>query len=107
MRGADLQQIAPFFDNPAWISFLSNPLTNDLTDMKYTFQMPLTGYISIEGSEEDLNSFFTLARIAFADAFIYNRKYVNCRSWSEHLWEAMECLPDPSPYTDPDLDLPF
>lgn len=80
---------------------------NELTDMKYTFKMPLTGEITIEGSEEDLRSFFELVRIAFTDAIIYNRKYVDCRSWSENLWAAMDCLPDPSPYSDPTLDLPF
>lgn len=80
---------------------------NDLTDMKNTFQMPWTGEITIEGSEKDIRSFLELVRIAFTDAIIYNNKYVKCRSWSEHLWTAMDSLPDPSPYADPTLNLPF
>lgn len=75
--------------------------------MTHTFQLPLTGNITIEGSEDDLQTFELLMRSIVEDAIVYNRKYADCQFWADHLCEVYICLPDPSPYADPTLDLPF
>lgn len=75
--------------------------------MKYTFQLPTTGEITIKGKEEDLRMFLLVMRGCVADAITYNIAYCNCKWWAEHLQEVYNCLPDPSPYADPTLDLPY
>ena len=95
------------FCNPSCDSFQSNPLTNELTVMTYTFKLPLTGEITVEGSEDDLQTFALLLRSCLEDAIVYNLKHADCPFWADHLSEVYNCLPDPSPYADPTLDLPF
>lgn len=75
--------------------------------MTYTFTLPLTGEITIEGSEEDLRVFLLFLRGCIVDAIAYNKDYLHLKGWTQHLFECYECLPEPSPYADPTLDLPF
>lgn len=80
---------------------------NELTDMTHTFQLPQTGNITIEGSEEDLRLFLMMIRGCITDALTYNANYCHFKSWAKALTELYNCMPDPSPYSDPTLDLPF
>lgn len=75
--------------------------------MKYTFNLPYTGNISLEGSEEDLNSFLSLVRIALFDATFYCRYYAKYPNWAKQFEGAHDCLNNLTPYADPTLDLPF
>lgn len=75
--------------------------------MKYTIQLPLTGNITIEGSEDDLRTLALLMRSCVHDAITYNLKHANCPFWADLLAEVYCCLPDPSPYADPTMDLPY
>lgn len=75
--------------------------------MTQTFKLPLTGEMTIEGSEEDLRYFFQFVRLAFDDAFVYNKNHADCPTWANRIKEAHKCLPCLSPYADPDIDLPI
>lgn len=75
--------------------------------MKYTFQLPNTGDISLEGSEEDLRLFIMRLRVCIVDAITYNADYCHYQQWAQVMRVLYESLPEPSPYTDPTLDLPF
>lgn len=75
--------------------------------MKYTFKLPNTGEISLEGSELDLRLLLLMLRGSIVDAITYNADYCHFQHYAEHLKALYDCLPDPSPYVDPTLDLPF
>lgn len=75
--------------------------------MQQTFQLPNTGEITIEGSEEDLRVFLLTLRACIVDAITYNTDYCHFAHWGKRLMQFYDSLPDPSPYADPTLDLPF
>lgn len=75
--------------------------------MKNTFNLPEAGKIIIEGSEEDVRSFLQLVRMALFDATLYCKYYGKYPEWAKCYEELHNCLPEPSPYADPTLDLPF
>lgn len=80
---------------------------NELTVMKYTFNLPNTGEISLEGTDEDLRLFLMMLRGCIVDAITYNADYCHFQHYAKHLQGLYDSLPDPSPYADPTLDLPF
>lgn len=75
--------------------------------MKQTFKLPITGEMTIEGANEDVYYFFQFLRTCVNDAAFYNYVYAECPTWGRYLNDVYEDLPEPSPYADPKLDLPF